>query len=114
MNGSINQLTQDAIPTTLPYKGQPHLLPPIVRTASQHMMQFKLDYKPLLTFHLHYSMKIKYVLWGKKKQGRCTLITHTCLELSASLNVKTLSAVFKHEPHTQVTFFFHLFLLVGG
>ena len=104
MNGSINQLIRDAICTTLPYKGQPHLLPPIVRTASQHMMPFKLDYNIThVPLALLYENKICTL--GKKKQVRkeYTESTHM-FGTNVSINAKTLSVVFKHEPHLQANF----------
>ena len=36
----------------VPYKGQPHRLPPVVRAASQHRMLLKLDYRPLIRIQL--------------------------------------------------------------
>lgn len=39
-----------------PCLGQPRLLPPVVRTTSQHTMLYKLDYKTLFVSTLHYSI----------------------------------------------------------
>ena len=105
MNGSISQLTRDATSTTLPYKGQPHLLSPMVRTAGQHTMPFKLDYNIThVPLALLYENKI-CTLGGKKKQVRkeYTESTHM-FGTNISLNAKTLSVVSKHEPHLQANF----------
>ena len=36
----------------IPYKDQPHWLPPVVRAASQHRVLLELDYRPLIRIQL--------------------------------------------------------------
>lgn len=55
--------------------------------------------------HSKYSSNVdEWMDWSINHWGRGTVRVHTCLVLSASLSVKTLYVVFKHEPHTQANF----------